>query len=332
MNSEHVCAALNAIICNIECNRETQNDVDNIYDKLLDVIVTEMNHCLIVPFSSHTRKRFRVKKPYWNAELMEAWKVMHNSEKAFVTCKGSRREKMILKRQFTLDTCTFDKLLKRHKRLYDRGCLINIETINTSNPTEFWNQISRLGPRTKNSIPIETLLDNGQITRDKSQVLNKWVSEYQNLYLNENECYDNDFLLQCEHELSMRENNINDPLHVHNAFLNKPIEIGEIMRVLTNAKNNKSPGIDQIPYEVWKRPKLLPVIKEFFQFCLDTGKIPSSWSHAIISPIPKSNKHDKRLPLSYRGISLLNCMYKLYSAFLNLRLQKHLESGRLLSD
>ena len=102
--------------------------------------------------------------------------------------------------------------------------------------------------------------------------------------------------------------------------------------MLRNAKNNKSAGVDQIPYEIWKNQKLLVIIQQLFQFCLDIGKIPSAWSQAIISPIPKSNKADKRLPLSYRGISLLICVYKLFSSFLNIRLQKYMEQNNILSD
>lgn len=332
MNSDHICAALQAVITNIECNRESQCELDNIYDNLINVLITEMNEYLLLPESKHTGKRFKIKKPYWNPDLMNAWRVMHASERAYVHFQGSRREKVLLRAQFNADTWAFDKLLKHHKRLYDRGCLINIESLNTTNPTEFWNHVSKLGPRVKYNIPMETITDSGHIIRNKKDVLEKWVYDYENLYLNECDEYDNEFLAQCKRDLIFKESSLLDPLYDNNGELNRQIELGEIIRVLKKAKNNKSAGLDQIPYEIWKSPKLLPVIMKFFQFCLDIGKIPSEWTHAIISPIPKSNKHDKRLPLSYRGISLLNCLYKLYASFLNFRLQNHLECNGLLSD
>ena len=332
LGSENVCQALLQIIDNIECNRETQNELDQIYDNLISVIIDEMNDKLLVPKSRHTHKRLKVRKPYWNQELNSAWRIMYESENDFMSCKGSRREKLTLKAKFIGSTNNFDKLLKQIKRQWDRGQLIHIEKLKTGNPTEFWNHITKLGPRVSNKIPMETVLDDGTVIREKHEVINKWMHDYECLYMNESNAYDKEFLIQCKHDLAAKESNILDPLYDCNSELNEVIDIGEIARVLKNAKNNKSAGLDQIPYEIWKNPKLLTIIHKLFQLCLDIGKIPSPWNQAIISPIPKSNKNDKRLPLSYRGISLLSCTYKLYSSFLNMRLQKYIENNNILSD
>jgi hypothetical protein len=52
----------------------------------------------------------------------------------------------------------------------------------------------------------------------------------------------------------------------------------------------------------------------------------------MIAPISKDITKDKRIPLNYRGISLLSVVSKLYSAVLNNRLWKHLEDQELLVD
>ena len=41
---------------------------------------------------------------------------------------------------------------------------------------------------------------------------------------------------------------------------------------------------------------------------------------------------DKTIPLNYRGISLLSCMNKVHSAFINKRLSGYLEDNNLLAD
>ena len=332
LNSESVCQALQHIISRIECNRETQYELDCIYTSLVDLIIEEMNNFLLVPQSKHTRKRYRVRKPYWNSDLTDLWKCMHNCERDYLNYRGPRRVKLLFKSKFVQATYNFDKQLKRIKRQYDRGYLIDIEKLQTNNPSEFWRHISRLGPRSRKCIPLETILDDGSLTKDKNEVLSKWQYDYQMLYSNESDIYDNNFLLQCKNELHLKEQNILDPLYIHNTELNRNIETGELERILRNAKNKKAAGIDKIPYEIWKCPKLLPVVKHLFQLCLDIGRIPSDWSLAIISPIPKSNKADPRLPLSYRGISLLSCLYKLYSSFINSRLQTYIENNNVLED
>ena len=52
----------------------------------------------------------------------------------------------------------------------------------------------------------------------------------------------------------------------------------------------------------------------------------------MIFPLLKDPSSDKRVPLNYRGISLLSCLSKLYSAFVNNRLTTYLENNDMLSD
>ena len=99
-----------------------------------------------------------------------------------------------------------------------------------------------------------------------------------------------------------------------------------------NAKNVKSSGIDNIPYEVLKFPSVIPVLRSLFQLIFDTSIIPSLWGKAIIYPILKDPSSDRRIPMNYRGISLLSCISKLYSALINNRLNKYLEENELLSN
>ena len=60
--------------------------------------------------------------------------------------------------------------------------------------------------------------------------------------------------------------------------------------------------------------------------------IPSAWSEAIIIPILKSKESDPRIPLNYRGISLLSCISKLYGYILNQRLSTFLNNKKILVD
>jgi hypothetical protein len=50
------------------------------------------------------------------------------------------------------------------------------------------------------------------------------------------------------------------------------------------------------------------------------------------SPIPKDYSTDPRIPVNHIGVSLLSCISKLYSAFINKRLSCYLEDSDLLAD
>ena len=128
------------------------------------------------------------------------------------------------------------------------------------------------------------------------------------------------------------ENNMNDPLYVPNEALNRNINFDEITLIVMHAKSRSANGYDEIPYCVLKNPPVIAVLQQLFQLVFDSSIIPSLWRKAIICPILKDCTTDKRIPMNYRGISLLSCVSKLYSSFMNKRVTKYLEQNNILAD
>ncbi len=123
-----------------------------------------------------------------------------------------------------------------------------------------------------------------------------------------------------------------DPLYTPNNILNSPLEMEEVRKIVDKAKSRKAAGIDNIPNEVLKNQPVIKCLHALFQMCFDHGLIPTAWTQAIICPIPKSKSNDPRLPLSYRGLSILSCIYKIYSSILNARILKYWEDNGILND
>ena len=61
-----------------------------------------------------------------------------------------------------------------------------------------------------------------------------------------------------------------------------------------------------------------------FNLIMKTGYYPEIWNKSFLVPIHKSGK--KEDPSNYRGISLINCLSKIFSAVLNKRLSKLMEN------
>ena len=99
-----------------------------------------------------------------------------------------------------------------------------------------------------------------------------------------------------------------------------------------SAKNHKGVGLDLIPYEILKFPAVINTLHHLFQMLFDYRMTPGDWCRSLIHPILKSNSSDPGVPMNYRGISLISCIAKLYSATLNRRMMVFSESNDLLPD
>jgi hypothetical protein len=334
MTSDVCKQAMLKVIQNIECNRETQEELDGIYECFSENVIHEMNRSIpYIDCTDKTRKRYKCRKHFWNDELQTLWLDMNVKEKQLKRCVN-RKQRQTLFRLFRTAQHCFDKRFRYHERKSRLEVCENIESLQTQDPKEFWNQLNNFGPRKKKTIPLEVYTDNNEITSQPEIVLNKWKNEFSRLYNNFDDTVPaNDrFADEIKQSNNVREMYMQDPLYECDMNLNRNFGIDEVKLVVMKGKNGKSPGVDTIPYEVLKNDVTINVLIKLFQMCFDSGKIPSLWRKAIISPIPKDEKNDKRVPLNYRGISLICCTAKLYSSLLNVRIDQFLSTGDKIVD
>lgn len=328
MNNDTAKDALVKLIDDALKMQKDQDDIDKLYDKFCQFYHNEMKSYLqfknVFPRSSKQTNK-RKTKPFWTDDLTDLWKIVCDSEKAYLRAQGTLRRN--LRNTFIIAQKNFDKNYRRAKRNYNKNVVQEIENMANVNPTEFWEKIRNLGPRKKDSIPMEVYDDQGNVVNNHKYVLDKWRDEFRNLFnfVPQADEFDDDFLTRCEQELR------------NNTFsqfdeLDSPITIDEVRKVITHAKNNKAIGKDNLPYEIFKNNDSDTLLTNLFQKIYDFGITPSMWRLAIIKPIPKNSMSDPRLPLEYRGISLLSTVYKLYSGVLNNRIVHVSERNNLLVD
>ena len=328
MNNYKWHQALSNIITNIETAINQQLNLEDIYNQTIHMITTEMEtHLKFRECSKKSKQNFKHTKPYWTDTLTKLWKSMNEKERLYIKCKDRYREKQIKKNDFLIARKEFDKTLRYSERQYNKQFLGKLEVMNTNNPKDFWRNIKHLGPR-KQSIPMEVEI-NGKRHSNSNIVLEKWASDFEQLlnekkdHSNENEQYQ-----EIVRELKQKEQNSIG----NNGFLNHEISLDEVRYHVYRCKNNKSPGIDNIPYEVLKCDEVILLLFKLFGFCFKNNIVPSDWSKAIICPIPKGSSKNPYSPLSYRGISLLPCISKIYTSILNSRITFYLEDENLLVD
>ena len=98
--------------------------------------------------------------------------------------------------------------------------------------------------------------------------------------------------------------------------------VDEVRNILRRLRNNKAPGEDGIPAEVYKAmPDVFALwMHRVFNAVLLNETYPADWGDVILLPFFK--KGDKKLCSKYRGISLINVVAKGFAVLLLRRFQR----------
>ena len=172
--------------------------------------------------------------------------------------------------------------------------------------------------------------DGVSTTDDPQEVLNSWEREFGSLFAPPDKSDDE---LLFKHHVE-RMNDAAEALMetVFDLDLNTEFTMEEVEKILSKSKNGKAPVLDSIVYEVLKNEVSKRALVALFNRCLDTGIIPTTWCRAIINPIHKSASSDPKVPLNYRGISLLPVISKLFTGALAARIGGFLEKNHKMAN
>jgi hypothetical protein len=107
----------------------------------------------------------------------------------------------------------------------------------------------------------------------------------------------------------------------------------KILRILQHLDVTKATGPDNIPNVVLKScsAELAGPLSLLFRLCFCSGTFPRTWKSAHVIPTLKP-EGDPTSVGSYRPISLLSCVGKVYESVSNKTLHQYLESNDLLGD
>lgn len=112
---------------------------------------------------------------------------------------------------------------------------------------------------------------------------------------------------------------------------NKKITVDEVRLSIRQSKKMKAPGFDAIFNLVLKNISERSIVHLvcILNKCLELQYFPAVWKCAKVIPIPKPGK-DLTLPSSYRPISLLSSLSKLFERAILSRLTEHIEINNIV--
>ncbi|GBP89455.1 Probable RNA-directed DNA polymerase from transposon BS [Eumeta japonica] len=153
------------------------------------------------------------------------------------------------------------------------------------------------------------------------------------------ECIADSIELQCSHTLPPHD--IQHITHIEEEVRHKtsldpaddlaPVSRDEVQKLVKDLKAKKAPGLDGISNKAIKcfPTTLLSLLVVIFNACLKNCYFPPVWKEAEVIGIPKPGK-PRDLPASYRPISLLSGLGKMYEKILKTRLSDYLFSKGLI--
>ena len=162
------------------------------------------------------------------------------------------------------------------------------------------------GPTATKSVPLKT--KSGEIITDQKKQMERWVEHYLELYSTQNVV--TDAALDAISQLPVMEELDEEPT------------VEELSKAIDCLSTGKAPGADGIPPEVIKRGReaLIEDLHELLCLCWREGSVPQDMRDAKIVTLYK-NKGDRSDCNSYRGISLLSIVGKVFARVILVRLQ-----------
>ena len=194
----------------------------------------------------------------------------------------------------------YKKCLNKTKNIYTKKFHDQIRCLKTRNPKEFWKinkEESSIHSQDTSPIVFTDFIEHFK-KLNKAPHLEESVPHLLNTSTNEN--------------------------------INQPFSLEEVKFGINQLKVNKAGGSDIILNEFFKycHCDCIPMIVDFLNVVLNTGCVPTEWCSGIIRPLYK-NKGPITDPDNYRGITLLSCTSKLFTACLNRRLSRYVDDNIL---
>ena len=122
-----------------------------------------------------------------------------------------------------------------------------------------------------------------------------------------------------------------DPMHSRKILTH--ITRKEILTALKNLKNRKAAGADGIPNETFKiaARAITLILQTLYNTMLSAYNDPIAWNVGLLHLIFKG-KGDINDLTNYRGITVNNCISKIFTTILNTRLSPMIEEAGILGN
>ena len=124
------------------------------------------------------------------------------------------------------------------------------------------------------------------------------------------------------------------PTPVASTFNLDAVTPEEVKNGLKSLPSKTSVGEDGISYRLLQEvgPGVVGPLVSLFNKSISLGSVPTEWKMAVVTPIFKGGRKDRRIPANYRPISLTSCVARLLEKIINKKLLGYLTKHNLIFE
>lgn len=282
----------------------TSLSTDTVYQELMTILHNAAD--IAIPkcgYNPHT-------KPYWNTEVKHAHDNERKLRTIWVTEGRPRGMQHKSYREYKAAKTQFRRAQQTANEQYLQKCYDDLNEAAECDIRLFWKLSKQFKKRTSKVYPEIIFKD--KVHNRPESIANCFADYFYELYQP-----NNDDSFDCENKKSVDEiySDIFQTCITDTGFLpGGVIRELEVKNIVKQLKPRKAAGHDNIQHEHLRHggESVVKVLTALFNMIVETGSIPNQWKLGYIVPIFKGGSKDKTLPDSYRPISLLSCVYKVF--------------------
>ena len=263
-------------------------------------------------------------KPYWNKTLKELHNNMIAKRKVWLA-EQRPRDEAYSHLEYKNAKRLFRKEMRNMQNNWYEKQYEEMENVAEIDQNHFWKLVKRMnkkGPKKTYEIKFD-----GKICKTSEDIASGWAGYFTKLYSHlEEKHFDEDFKRQIENKLS----ELKKKPVAFSKILDSEITETEVTDAISKLKLGKAGGNDGLTNEHLKYggPHLVKHLAHLFSLMMQIMKIPSQMKSGLTITLLKPGKKIKTDPDSYRGITLLQVIYKLFEKITLKRMQVFLNRGR----
>ena len=276
------------------------------------------------------RKKFSMKeKPFWSSTLKEHHNAMFLKRLDWINDGRPRDYFSESFNRYKHFKRIFRNALRKAELEWENNEIKNLEETSEIDKQAFWRLVRKR--QSKGPAKTFSMKFNGNMCHTSEDICKGWASYFEDLYSPlKNPHFDEKFKKHTENKLR----DLLSATRIFNAHTDSDISSEEVSESAQHLKLGKAGGDDNLTNEFLRYggPELFKHLSILYSAILSAKYVPPKMKIGLMTTILKPGKKDKSSPDSYRGITLLPVIYKLFEKIMLVRMQSYLQSQSTFPD